>query len=215
MGKRKKKKRKNVVKIRRVLSDTTVTVEEWLYDLLSNEVGKEDLRYLFHDAVELSLGPNQSLHIDSANDNCKTTGTNEDHVRGEKGTNKRKRNDVKVIRLELVATDEGHALLSPRDPLFFLIDWNEEFILRVVDEENRMSVDANDEGGGIVSGGESKNNNTTKNSLSGLPPPKKKARKDTTQQKNIKDQKEEKQQNLSTSSYNTKATKTATSVITS
>jgi len=210
----KKKKSEKVVKIRRVLSDTTIAVEDWLHDFLSNEVGDENLRYLFDDADELSLGPNQSFHIDSANDNCKTTGTNEDHMRGEKGTNKRKRKDVKVIRLELVAT-EGHALLSPRDPIFFLVDWSEEFILRVVDEESRRSVDANDEGGGIVSGGKSNNNTTTKNSLSGLPPPKKKARKHTMQQKNIKDQKEEKQQNLSMSSHNTKATKTATSMITS
>jgi trimeric autotransporter adhesin len=120
-------------KIRKVLRDSQVSVQDWLYDLMTNEVQHYQLQELVDSldgykrgadasSFTLSLGPQRSMVMDM---NIEVVGK------------KRKRTNegiIPCIRMELV-TYSSEIVLSPRDPLYDLLESSDEnLVLKIAGE---------------------------------------------------------------------------------
>ncbi|KAG7368530.1 hypothetical protein IV203_031273 [Nitzschia inconspicua] len=128
-------------KIRKVLRDPQVTVQDWLYDVMTNEMQHDDLRALLeslddhfknseNSSLKFSLGPQRSIVVDmnaSATSGKKRKRTSE--------------SSIQCIRMELVILT-SQVLLSPRDALYDLLENNDE----------KLEVKATGEGSWISSG---------------------------------------------------------------
>jgi hypothetical protein len=130
-------------KIRTILRDSEVSVQDWLYDLITNDTQPYHFQALVDSlddgkngagavSFKLSLGPQRSMVIDM---NKETLGM------------KRKRTNediIPCIRMELV-TCLSNILLLPRDALYHLLDTDDENLeLRAV-REGRWSTSEGDE----------------------------------------------------------------------
>ncbi|KAG7347856.1 hypothetical protein IV203_016561 [Nitzschia inconspicua] len=112
-------------KIRKVLRDPQVTVQDWLYDVMTNEMQHDDLKALLeslddhfknseNSSLKFSLGPQRSIVVDmnaSATSGKKRKRTSE--------------SSIQCIRMELVILT-SQVLLSPRDALYDLLENNDE-----------------------------------------------------------------------------------------
>jgi hypothetical protein len=145
----KNKKKKRFPKILKAINDPSLTVEDWLYDLLSSDISAEQLRNLFEGqngiitgnnvaaTLTLSLGPSRSMQIQVVKDKngirCTKGGLDKEqdntHANGNGKKRKRRANSgPKSLKIQLV-TSESDVLLCPRDPIYQLIGSTEKVVL--------------------------------------------------------------------------------------